>query len=167
MPNGTFNPFALGANTLRQIGEQTNTLVSGLGGQVTQTASSLLRQVASGAPQLPGLPAIAGFAGPSSNNPGHNSNGNPNGNGALPSPAGIAALVKPLAQLEASVLPRGIPGPAMALISATRGLNGAPAPPVVEEAVTARIRADGSPAVPGLEGVNGAGSRRSIGIQLS
>lgn len=165
MPNGATNPLALGANTLRQIGEQINTSIAGLSGQATQTTSNLLRQIASGAPPLPGplnlgLPAITGLGG--NNNP-----GNSNGNGVLPTPAGIASLLRPLAQLEQQVLPRGVPGPAMTLITATRGLGGAPAPEAAAEVAPPGVRANGTPVTPGLEGVNGAGMRRAAGVQLS
>lgn len=148
------NPIALGANTLRQVGEQINAAIQGVATQGAVGTSGLLRAIASGAPRLPGLPAIAG-----------NGNG-ANGNGGLPALPGIAQaalLLRPLVQLEQAVLPRGVPGPASVLMSATR----TPVPaPVTPAGTTAPITGP-TTTTPGVEGINGHGSRRAAGVQLS
>ena len=154
----TQNPLALVANTLRQFGEQGNALVQGIANQGATAASGLLRTAASGAPGLPGLPGIAGTG----NGNGQNGGAGPPG---LPTPAALGQVLRPLVQFEQAVLPRGVPGPAAALMTATRGVNGGPVP--VPPAVAVDPRISGAPITPGVEGLNGAGSRRAAGVQLS
>lgn len=158
MVNQLTNPVALAANTLRQVGEQGTSLVQSLTSQLASTSSQLLRGISTGTPGLPGLPSLPGLA---------RTRGNPNGNGAalpgIPGPAAIGQLLQPLATLEAQVLPAGIPGPARTILQATRGAqvtvaengNGEPTPPAAPKVFT------------GTEGLNGHGSRRARGVQIS
>lgn len=155
-----FNPLAGPANILRQFGEQANSLLLGAQGQATQGVSGLLRSIASGAPPLPGLPAIAG-------NGGGNPNGNNNGVPGIPTPAGVAQLLRPLAQLESSILPRGVPGPAQTIMAASRGATQVSTEAGADAATEAAAAASPRGAHAGVEGLNGAGSRRAIGVQLS
>ena len=169
------NPLALAANTLRQVGETANQTVMSIGAQFAQVNSQILRGLATGAPPFP-LPGAAGFppvpglnALVNGGNPGHN--GNPNGNGQLGLLPGPAQLVPrqallPLVQLETSVLPRGIPGPAGVLMQVLGAANGMrEEPPAVETGIRPQERPG---AAAGLEGLNGVqtGARRDVGLQL-
>lgn len=116
------SPVALGANVLRQIGETGVQTVTTLGQQFAQANSTILRQIASGAPPFPLALPIPGLGG----NP-----GNPNGGaGLLPTPASLipTPALQAIAQLENSVLPAGLPRPAAILLQAI-GVGVGPTPP--------------------------------------
>lgn len=160
MVNPAFNPLAGGANVLRQFGEQANSLLLGIQGQATQATSGLLRQIASGAPPIPGLPAIGGLGG-------GNPNGNSNGLPGVPTPAVLSQLLRPIAQLETQVLPRGVPGIAQTIMAASRGASQVSREAGAEAATEAAAAAAPNGARAGVAGLNGTGDRRSIGLQLS
>ena len=165
------NPVALAANTLRQIGESGNQAVMGLGNTLSQTASQLLRGLGGGGalpfglPNLPGLPGL-GNAGGSSHN-----NGNPNGNGA--GPLGLPAIgalipaqaVQAVTQLEAAVLPPGLPRPAAILMQALGvGQAPTPEPTPVETGIRPTERPGRGAGLDGLNGIRQPG--QDMGIQL-
>lgn len=165
------NPVALAANTLRQIGESGNQAVMGLGNTLSQTASQLLRGLGGGGalpfglPNLPALPGL-GNAGGSSHN-----NRNPNGNG--PGPLGLPAIgqliptqaVAAVTQLEAAVLPPGLPRPAAILMQALGvGPTPTPEPTPVETGIRPSERLGGRAGLEGLNGIRQPG--QDMGIQL-
>ena len=165
------NPVALAANTLRQIGESGNQAVMGLGNTLSQTASQLLRGLGGGGALPFGLPNIAaiipglGNAGGSSHNSSHN------GNGA--GPLGLPAIgqlipaqaVQAVTQLEAAVLPPGLPRPAAILMTAL-GVGPAPTPEPtpVETGIRPTERPGRGAGLDGLNGIRQPG--QDMGIQL-
>lgn len=176
------NPFALAANTIRQIGESANQTVQSVGNQFAQVTSQGLRAVASGGPPLP-LPGVAGgiplpFA-TGNPNGGGNSNGNPNGNpnGNQTGPLGLPSLqqvlpiqaIQAVGQLENSILPAGIPRVSQLLLSVAGAVNGngngngngGTSPEPAPSALPAPSR---SPGTEGLDGVSQRG--RARGVQL-
>lgn len=164
------NPFALVANTVRQIGESANQTVQSVGNQFAQVTSQGLRAVASGGPPLP-LPGVAGGIPLPFGNPGGSSHNN-NNNGNQAGPLGLPSLqqllpvqaIQAVGQLENSILPAGVPRISQLLLSMAGGVpaNGeGPAPEPGPAALPAPSR------VPGTEGLDGISQRgRARGVQL-
>ena len=167
------NPFALAANTLRQIGETGNQTVQSIGNQFAQVNSQVLRAVATGGPPLP-LPGVAGgIPLPFANGGSSHLNGNPNGNqaGALGLP-GLPSLqqllpvqaIQAIGQLENAALPPGLPRVSQLLLGMAGAVPEVAAPLSPEPAPTALPAPS---RVPGVEGVDGISQRgRARGVQL-
>lgn len=152
-----FNPLGPLTTTLRQVTEQGNQLVRGLGDTFAQTTNTLL-SVSGGAlpalPQirLPGLPALGGAA----------TRGNPNGGGQFNITQALRAPLQAFASIEDVALPSGIQGPARLALAATTPEAPGPAPeePAAPTVVT--------PTSLGVEGAAVQGRRRpsrALGIQ--
>ena len=170
MPNGQIvNPLAALATTARQVGEQANATLKGLGDSLTQTTSQLLATAAQ-APGLPGLPGLpAGIPGLTAAR-GSSHRGNPNGNQLFPTPQQLvpAGLLQAFSGIEDVVIPRGLPRPSQVLLGVTPARRpGAPVAevpvtPMVPVAVTERVAA-------GVEGAQRPAAirrpSRALGIQ--
>lgn len=166
------NPIALGANALRTLGEGGTQAVTQLANQLTRATSQLLSGVAGGPggaggfPLPLGLPPLPGLAAFANGNPNGNPNGNNNGAAAGPL-APFVQLLAPLAQLENSVLPAGVPRPTALLISGLGAGGPAPTPIPVETGIVRQAVSRPGEAE-GVEGLNGVrpSTRVDVGIQL-
>lgn len=157
MPNGQIvNPLAALANTARQIGEQANNTLQGVGNSLTQATSQLLATAAKG-PGLPGLPlrlpGIPGLGGGGGSTHRGNSNGFP------------AGLISAFTGIEDVVIPRGLPRPSQVLL----GLGGPKKTAEVEEPAAPVPPAPAATVTPGVEGAQRPTElqrpSRALGIQ--
>ncbi len=153
------NPLALATNTLRQAGEQGNRLIQQLSNQLTTVSSGLLRNLGTGLPPLPGL----GGRGSTHN-------------GGFPGIPALGNLAQPILQSAMQVessLPGGGLGIARTIMGTIRGI------PIAMNGINGGnevVVPTATPAAPGnvprgggvgIEGINGSGSRRAKGVQLS